>query len=179
MFKIFLLFCLSSGLLFADYIKDFQDFDLNIVPIKADKSVYNKNDVPFFSAEYLDGRKFSNTDIKGATILVFWAVGCSACKEPMIELSKLDDKIEKHKLKVKIISVSSDPSQQIMAYFSTNKINLAAIVDNNSSLHKSFGAMVTPLFYLIDKKGYVRGIIPGAIKVGSDSFWKLLEYLGK
>jgi peroxiredoxin len=170
---IFLSFSLT-----ADYIKKLEGFKLGIIPVRADKSVYNPKDVPPFSAEFLDKRKFTNKTIKGPSIIVFWSVSCPACKRPMEELSKLDEKIDKEKVGVRIITVSPDNPQSIMAYFSKNKISLEAVVDTNSSVFRSFGAMATPLFYLIDKKGYVRGIIPGAAEVSSPSFWNLLKYLG-
>lgn len=169
-----LVFC---NQVFANYVDELKSFNLGIVPIRANKHIIK--DVPSFSAETLSGKKFTNKDIKGPTILVFWSTNCSMCKKPLIDLSTIQEKIKASNLKISIHPVTTEGPNQIMTYFVKNKIKLGSLIDSTAKMHKAFGAMVTPLFFIIDKKGFVRGIIPGAIDVESDSFWNLVKYLAK
>jgi len=158
-------------LVHAGYIEDFSGMGLGIVPVRADKSI------PAFNAKALDVKSFSDKMISGPAILVFWQVSCPVCKNVLIELTGVRKKIEKEKKKVQVISITADTPGDVMSYFSSNKIELDTVIDVSGEITKVFGVIATPLFYIIDRKRLIRGIIPGAPPVSSDSFWKLIEYL--
>jgi len=173
MIRVFLIIFGISFFLYASYIEDFQKMGFGIVPVRADKKI------PTFTAKNLKGKTFTNKHIKGPGILVYWQIACPSCKATMIKLSELRKEVKKKKKKFQILSVTGDPAKNVAVYYAQNKIDLETIIDSNGEFQRAFGATVTPLLYIINKKSMVKGIIPGEPSATVKDLWKLVVYLNK
>lgn len=124
-----------------------------------------RTEAPDFDAALADGTRFRLSDHRGEVIwLVFWRVGCQACREQMPYLSQL---YKKHKDKGLLVLGFNWADQEKIAldFLKENSADFPNIIDTSEPAKKVFfedyqklkGMTGVPLSYLIDRQGKVAG----------------------
>ncbi len=114
-----------------------------------------KNGVPDFRLEKLDGTSFKLSEHEGKiTIINFWASWCNPCVEEFPSMIKLVDHFGD---KLQIIAVSTDDDKKDIANFlkafGLPKPGFEVVWDKNKEAMKQFGIEKVPESFLVDKDG--------------------------
>lgn len=123
---------------------------------------------PDFNLQDVDGKTLTLADFKGrAVVLVFWAIACP--KEYCIDQTKeLEDFVEKQKLDVAILPVTSndsrDKNKEAAELLKKNGISARAMFDVGNEAGRAYQLRAFPLFALIDRAGRLDAAGPMFIK---------------
>ncbi|EJX03855.1 thiol:disulfide interchange protein [gut metagenome] len=140
----------------AELLRRFKEAQANsagikISPIKTEKLLKEGTQFPDFTATDLDGRKWSNADVKGKVmVLNIWYTGCSPCRAEMSELSTWKDEMPE----VMFFSSTYESAEIARPVIESQKFNWIPLV-NNSSFIKYVGNNGYPLTAVIDKNGII------------------------
>ena len=117
---------------------------------------------PSFDMTALQGNIYTLASLKGKVILIeFWSPICAFC--PLI-LSKINTIVDKYKSSafIAIAPSGKSTSEEVKLYLKDHSYDAIVGVNSEAFLNKYNRQGVYPLFYVIDKNGYVRFAGPGA-----------------
>jgi len=134
-----------------------------------------------------DGKSlpFSLPDLEGklqslpqgeVVLLNFWATWCPPCRKEMPSMSALYRKYEGKGLQVVAVSVDRDAGD-LAAFAREYDLPFTVLHDADSAISHSYGVYRYPESFLIDRQGYVRYHLVGAVEWMSDSIIKGIEGL--
>ncbi len=172
----FLILSLLSSNLFALYVDD-REIEGKMIThrcsiltlVEKDKEVeisdldLNKP-VPDFLLKLLDGRQLTyskNFRAKVPVIITFWTPWCSNCKNYLLEISNLYNKIHDN---VEIIAVCSLTKEhglkELKKFAKENKIKFYIVVDEKNILSENIFKLsgLIPASFVIDRSGVIRHI---------------------
>lgn len=128
---------------------------------------------PAFELKNTDGETVKLEDHKGNIVVLQWVnPGCPVCVRVMstgVESTMLEElKALDENIVVLAISSTRDlEGEKIAAYLEENEIDIVALIDEDGSVGKTYGAKTTPHLYVIDGDGVLR--YQGAIDNGSSN----------
>ncbi|GAB1420017.1 redoxin domain-containing protein [Anaerolineales bacterium] len=129
---------------------------------------------PGFELPTLEGELLSLSDLKGQSILInFWQTTCGPCVR---ELPALNDFAETQgEDGVKIIAInfgeSAEKVQTFLSEIGLEKPHFTIVLDNESTIQRTYGVQGIPTTYAVDKEGIVR-----YLKLGEMSFEDIENY---
>lgn len=132
-------------------------------------------DIPMedFSAVDLKGKNVKLSDYKGKIIwLNFWATWCPPCKEEMPYMEELYNKYKDKDLVILAVAPTSvelkggtdsnKAKKQVESFIKENGYTFPVLLDKEDKAWEIYQQRGIPANYIIDKKGIVRYVIPGA-----------------
>lgn len=128
---------------------------------------------PEFTLNDLKDKKVSLSDYKGKYVMInFWATWCSACKSELPDLEKFY-KSNKNNKDFKLLTIDVGESKDAVEKFmKENKYNFEVLLDKNTEVSYNYTATALPTTVLIDKEGYIKKIIMGAMNENSMNSYK-------
>lgn len=106
---------------------------------------------PDFSATDIDGRKWTNADVKGKVmVLNLWFTGCGPCRTEMPELSTWKDEMPD----VMFFSSTYEDAERARPVLEAKKFNWIPLV-NDSQFTKFIGNNGYPMTIVVDKEGII------------------------
>ncbi len=116
------------------------------------------------------GKEHKLSDYKGKTIFLnFWATWCPPCKEEMPYIEQLYNEYNKNNDDVIILGLASpnlgnEVSQSdIEKFLKDENYTFPVMFDEDGSLTYQYGINSFPSTFVIDKEGYIKQYVPGAM----------------
>lgn len=116
------------------------------------------------------GKEHKLSDYKGKTIFLnFWATWCPPCREEMPYIEELYSEYNKNNDDVIIFGLASpnlgnEVSQSnIEKFLKDENYTFPVIFDEDGSLTYRYGINSFPSTFIIDKEGYIKQYVPGAM----------------
>ena len=88
-----------------------------------------------------------------ATLIMFWATWCPACKTELPVLEQLRAKYPAEKLD--ILAISVDDTEQVMGEYLKSRPTTVDVYLSKAEVGSQFGVKSIPALYLLDKNGQV------------------------
>lgn len=128
---------------------------------------------PEFTLTDLKNKKVSLSDYKGKYVMInFWATWCSACKSELPDLEKFYNENKNNK-DFKFLTMDVGENKDVVEKFmKENKYNFDVLLDKNTEVSYDYTATALPTTVLIDKEGYIKKIILGAMNKNSMNSYK-------
>jgi peroxiredoxin len=120
-----------------------------------------KKEAPSFSLKALNGGQVSLADFKGKPILLaFWATWCPSCCEelPLLEKFSMGKRGE---LVILTLAIDGEKESKIQRIVKQGKITLPVLLDPKEKIARTYGVKFIPVAFLIDREGFVAGMILG------------------
>ena len=112
-----------------------------------------------------DGKEVSLNDFKGKNIIIeFMGSWCPVCSNTSIIIDEFNQKSKN----TKIISVAiNDNKESLNTFLSETEVKNTEhyIATNPESLDDSYSLRFVPIFFYIDKEGYIQMILGGSIPI--------------
>lgn len=116
------------------------------------------------------GNTHKLSDYKGKTIFLnFFATWCSPCKGEMPDIEALYNEYGKNKEEVVILGVAAPNVgregniEAITTFLEDEKYTFPVVFDEAGGLFNGYGISAFPTTFIIDKEGYVKGYVRGAM----------------
>jgi len=116
------------------------------------------------------GKEHKLSDYKGKTVFLnIWATWCPPCKAEMPHIEELYNEYNKNNEDVIILGVSmpnlgnEGDEKHILQFLKENEYTFPVVFDNNADLIYGYSIQSFPSTFIIDKEGYVREYVPGAM----------------
>jgi len=116
------------------------------------------------------GKEHKLSDYKGKTVFLnIWATWCPPCKAEMPHIEELYNEYNKNNEDVIILGVSTPnlgnegDEKHISKFLKDNEYTFPVVFDNNADLIYGYSIQSFPSTFIIDKEGYVREYVPGAM----------------
>lgn len=116
------------------------------------------------------GKEHKLSDYKGKTVFLnIWATWCPPCKAEMPHIEELYNEYSKNNDDVIILGVSTPnlgnegDEKHISKFLKDNEYTFPVVFDNNADLIYGYSIQSFPSTFIIDKEGYVREYVPGAM----------------
>lgn len=126
------------------------------------------------------GKEHKLSDYKGKTIFLnFWATWCPPCREEMPYIEQLYNEYNKNNDDVIILGLASpnlgnEVSQSdIEKFLEDENYTFPVMFDEDGSLTYQYGINSFPSTFIIDKEGYIKQYVPGAID--KDTMKQIIE----
>ena len=120
-----------------------------------------KKEAPPFSLKTLNGGQVSLKDFKGKPVLLaFWATWCPSCIEEMPLLEKFSIG-NKDPLVILTLVIDGEKESKVQRVVKEKKITLPVLLDPKEKTARSYGVKFVPVAFLIDRDGFVTGMILG------------------
>ncbi len=117
---------------------------------------------PDFELPQLNGGKVKLSELKGKKVVVldFWATWCPPCRRGLPILEKVAEEFSGKDLAVFAVN-ESEKEEKVRMFMSQQKLNLAVLLDSDSSVGDLYGAEAIPRTVLIARDGTVQRIHEG------------------
>ncbi len=123
------------------------------------------------AADWLGGPPMKLADLRGKVVVLdFWTFGCWNCYRSFPWLNSVRERFAAQGVQVLGIHTPEtdrerDPAD-ILANMKKYEVNNPVMIDNDFSYWKAMGNRYWPTFYVLDKKGRVRGQFIGETHAG-------------
>lgn len=143
------------------------------------QKVKEKIEAPDFTLKNLEGQEVSLKQLRGKLVLLnFWATWCGPCRIEKPTLEKLYQEFKDKGLVILAVSIDQGDSLQVVrAYYEKYGYSYGALLDSEMEVARLYGVRAIPASYLIDREGYILGIVLGANLWDKDGARKLITYL--
>ncbi|MBN9645845.1 redoxin domain-containing protein [Terrisporobacter glycolicus] len=142
----------------------------NYKPEVENKTENNKVKALDFTLYDQYGKEHKLSDYKGKTVFLnIWATWCPPCKAEMPHIEALYNEYNKNNEDVIILGVSTPnlgnegDEKHISQFLKDNEYTFPVLFDNNADLIYGYSIQSFPSTFIIDKEGYVREYVPGAM----------------
>ncbi len=114
--------------------------------------------IPFLAND-VDGVEQSIFDMAGKTVLMwFWNNDCIKCKEQIGALNRLAAKYPKD---LQIVSFSNNTKQEVLDYRASTTIDFPVVANSKTLSEGPYGGdLGQPKFFMLDKNGMIKWVIP-------------------
>ncbi|WP_419727369.1 cytochrome c biogenesis protein CcdA [Terrisporobacter petrolearius] len=116
------------------------------------------------------GKEHKLSDYKGKTVFLnIWTTWCPPCKAEMPHIEELYNEYNKNNDDVIILGVSTPnlgnegDEKHISQFLKDNEYTFPVVFDNNADLIYGYSIQSFPSTFIIDKEGYIRQYVPGAM----------------
>lgn len=122
---------------------------------------------PSFSDPVLGGgRRVSLASLRGhAVLLTSWATWCAVCRTELPAIERLARSQQAHGLDVVGVNIDAGSGSGAEAYAHRNGLTFLILHDSGDEFQADFNAVGVPTNVLIDARGRVREIWPGALQL--------------
>ncbi|MBT8191399.1 MAG: TlpA family protein disulfide reductase [Bacteroidia bacterium] len=129
-----------------------------------------------FKAKDYKGNEVALTELKGQEIIMwFWKLDCALCLKHLPVMNQL---YKKHKDKVFFISFADDPKAALIDYTQSNPIDIPVIPNSSMLSQGPYGAELGyPKFFIVDKSGIIKWVIPEEEMRGEFDLFLFIEAL--
>jgi len=111
---------------------------------------------PDFTLPTLSGAPIRSSDLRGKVVLLnFWVTWCGSCRAEMPTIDALYRQYKDRGLEVLSVSLDTAPIAKIQAFVDKLGVSLRVGLDPSSSTARTYGVLVLPTTYLIDRAGNV------------------------
>ncbi|MBM3255266.1 MAG: TlpA family protein disulfide reductase [Candidatus Omnitrophica bacterium] len=112
---------------------------------------------PDFRLEDIKGGLVSLSDYrdKNAVILLFWTTWCPYCRDDIKNLNSIYEELKKDGFEVLAVNVG-EALYKVDNFTRSYRLNYRVLLDKDTSVAVSYGAVGIPFYLIIDKKGVVR-----------------------
>jgi len=133
------------------------------------------NEAPDFELTTLDGEEVRLSDYRGKRVFInFWATWCPPCRAEMPDMQKL---YEEENVDIEILAINiteSEPSEENVKQFVEDfGLTFPILMDRKTEVASNYQVQAYPTSYMIDSKGVIRFIAPGALN--HDLMLQLIE----
>jgi thiol-disulfide isomerase/thioredoxin len=112
--------------------------------------------MPAYSADYLDGKPFNIADRQGKVVLLnLWATWCGPCRVEIPELEELHKELSGKGFEVVGVSVDEYPAAEIRRFAEQQKMTYPIVLDPEGKLANVLQTTVLPTTVLLDRKGKI------------------------
>jgi len=123
------------------------------------------------AAEWLNSKPLTMADLKGSVVLVdVWAFECWNCYRSFPWLNGIAQTYAERGLRVIGVHTPELPSERnraaLVAKIAEYQLHNPVMLDNDYSYWNALGNRYWPAFYLVDRKGVVRGAFVGETHAG-------------
>ncbi len=128
---------------------------------------------PDFTLPSLEGPDVTLSDYRGRVVFVnFWQTTCPPCIEELPEFREFF--ADQDPAEVALLAVNVDETRQTIVDFFTenNIVGIPVVLDEDSSVRRSYGVMGYPVTFVIDVDGQVR-----FTKIGTMTYDEMEDYL--
>jgi cytochrome c biogenesis protein CcmG, thiol:disulfide interchange protein DsbE len=120
---------------------------------------------PGFTSWDLSGSKVSLSDFKGRPVLLtFWATGCTACREELPALQRIQDRYQSTGFKVLAVNYRETNDVWMNEYLAALHVKLQVVIDPKGTIARAYGVFGLPINVLLDRKGTVVKIAIGVVQ---------------
>lgn len=135
--------------------------------------------LPSFKAKTIDGQELSSKALRGKKVLIlFFNTHCRACRQELRYINEKLGDTRKNK-RVLIVAVGRDNSgEELLAFRSAMKLDLAMIADPERQIYKLFAKSQIPRTYLFNKRGELIHQTRNFIREKCDEMLELLAHKG-
>lgn len=108
-------------------------------------------------------------DLRGRVALVnFWATDCAVCVKEMPQLVATYEKYRARGFETVAVAMRHDPPNHVVAFVERHALPFTVALDPVGALAQAFGDVkLTPMTFLIDRRGNIAARIPGEPEFGS------------
>jgi peroxiredoxin len=123
---------------------------------------------PAFTSWNLSGKQVSLAEFKGRPVLLtFWATGCTACKEELPALQRIQDRYQSTGFTILAVNYMETNDARMRQYLAGLHVKLEAVIDPKGDIANAYGVFGLPINVLLDRKGTVSqiliGLVPSAV----------------
>lgn len=124
------------------------------------------------------GRARSLADFRGRIILLnFWATWCAPCVSEMAGLDRLQSEFATADFRVICLSEDRQNGRALEAFFLNHALrHLDVFLDAGGTALRRWSVPAIPTSFVVDRRGHVRGMVPGPAMWSSDEARELIEY---
>jgi len=140
----------TQGSEISDLLKTLQMYEFKD-PVKA----------PEFKLPSLDGREIRLRDYRGRVVLLnFWATWCPWCRKEMPFIQELHDTLDSRYFVILAIDMKQD-KRTVERFIKNRGLTFTVLLDREGSVSDMYGVSSTPMKFLIDPEGNLRGAAIG------------------
>jgi thiol-disulfide isomerase/thioredoxin len=123
----------------------------------------NREVAPPFVAITLDGQRFTNDSLRGATVLIeFWATWCRFCRRDERFIDSLPSTINDGHLAVLAVNVN-ESREAVSNYLARFPRTCKIVLAKDTDLIYTYAPKSLPLYVLIDHAGNIAAVRRGAL----------------
>lgn len=123
------------------------------------------------------GGQISLSDYEGKLVFLnFFTTWCKYCIEEMPEFKEVYEEYGNEEFEILIVDVFADENksmEEIIYWYENNEYSFPIVFDEFGEVSRSYYINGYPTTYVIDKEGYIIGVIPGAMD--KDMLKKLIK----
>ncbi|HWR38711.1 MAG TPA: TlpA disulfide reductase family protein [Patescibacteria group bacterium] len=106
-----------------------------------------------FSLPAINGQTVTVSYAGKLTVLNFWAVRCSYCREEMPEINNF---ASAYRARLQFYAIDlKEPADKVTGYLQENKFSLPVLLDGSGELGKQFAVKTIPTTIVIDSQGNI------------------------
>lgn len=151
----------ESQLLLERYREAIERASGTSVKVQREATLNVGDKFPEFAAVDIDGRRWSNADVKGKVmVLNLWFTGCGPCRAEMPELSTWKDEMPD----VMFFSSTYEDAQRARPVLESRKFNWIPLV-NDTQFTQFIGNNGYPMTIVVDKEGIIAQVEYGTSPV--------------
>lgn len=133
--------------------------------------------LPAVTFENSAGQMHELAELRGRVVLLnFWATWCAPCVYEMRGLDELQGRFPKTEFLVLCLCEDSDVAATARFLRRHDFSHLDAFVDPKGRGRRSWSVPAIPTSFIVDRRGHVRGIMPGAAAWNSEAAQSLIAY---
>lgn len=104
----------------------------------------------------LSNKEYRLSDYKGKqpVLLFFWTTWCPFCQAEIKKISGKTQELAGAGIEMITINIG-EPKDRVMRFLIDHKINLIALLDEDTAVSNSYGVLGVPTFFLVDKEGKI------------------------
>ena len=104
----------------------------------------------------LSNKEYSLSSYKGKqpVLLFFWTTWCPFCQAEIKKISGKTQELAGAGIEMITINIG-EPKDRVMRFLIDHKINLIALLDEDTAVSNSYGVLGVPTFFLVDKEGKI------------------------
>lgn len=159
-------------------IKDANSSQSNISSQEEEED--EKLDIIDFTLYDQYGEAHTLSEYKGKVVFLnFWATWCGPCRSEMPHIEEIYKQYNENNDDVVILGVASPnlgregSEENIKNFLREGNYTFPVVMDTNGEFAFQYGVSAYPTTFIIDKEGYVKGYIPGAMN--KETMEKIIE----
>ena len=111
---------------------------------------------PDFTLKDPSGRDVVLSSLRGKVVFLnFWATWCPPCKEEILSMMRLNQKMAGKPFEMLAVSIDEGGKDSVVTFFKDSGFNLPFLNDIEQKAAKAYGITGVPETFIIDKQGRV------------------------